>query len=538
MVGGDKKQKRKSLVRSFARTHGIFTLLIFMFYVAFAMLGNFDMLAKDLEAKYTWAASTNVSLYILSMPNKPVINAASDCVNDAAVMRLAWNVVGGADYYDILRDGQILASGVSGTSFVDNIVSAGESYTYVVIAQGLLGSTASLPVTALVETCSITPPSPPDPQCQIMALDGSPIDFSLPVKTENNLPKISGTTNMANAIIMINIFPGPIVSSTTTAQNNGFWEYSVFSPLPVGVYAFQVTAIDSQDSSRSITKSVQIEIIEAEVVEEEPGDDEEEDGDGVCGNEKRIVLCHQSGTPAQETITVDHSSVNGHLRHGDYCGACRVKTVGENSIEEEIAPPNPTDDGDEETDIPVDILSNPEKNLPLMMTTEIVNKNKIIYSNQDLFIQVFLNWKKASPQKTDLVYEIVNERGQVVSSMVKNNGAATESIEQIIPLPGNIEYGTYIVRLRTKINGMYITSQDSFVYREAPIVNLGGSITLTYSELVSGIGWFAIVCLLLMAALLAVLTHEYYLYSGALRTVTGKGLEKNGLISKRKGVSP
>jgi len=34
------------------------------------------------------------------------------------------------------------------------------------------------------------------------------------------------------------------------------------------------------------------------------------------------VICHQPGTPAQQTLTVDDNALKGHLKHGDTLGEC------------------------------------------------------------------------------------------------------------------------------------------------------------------------------------------------------------------------
>jgi len=39
-------------------------------------------------------------------------------------------------------------------------------------------------------------------------------------------------------------------------------------------------------------------------------------------HEPKKVLCHQPGTPAEQTIEVPQSAAPGHLGHGDTVGAC------------------------------------------------------------------------------------------------------------------------------------------------------------------------------------------------------------------------
>ncbi len=42
----------------------------------------------------------------------------------------------------------------------------------------------------------------------------------------------------------------------------------------------------------------------------------------------RVTVCHQPGTPAQQTLTVDNSAVPGHLGHGDYTNASGCCAAG------------------------------------------------------------------------------------------------------------------------------------------------------------------------------------------------------------------
>lgn len=41
-----------------------------------------------------------------------------------------------------------------------------------------------------------------------------------------------------------------------------------------------------------------------------------------ASNQGRVTICHKPGTPAQATRTVTANALSGHLRHGDYIGAC------------------------------------------------------------------------------------------------------------------------------------------------------------------------------------------------------------------------
>ena len=68
-------------------------------------------------------------------------------------------------------------------------------------------------------------------------------------------------------------------------------------------------------------------------VAESPADEPEADVEG------KVTICHKPGTPAEKTLTVPQSAVNGHLGHGDYLGECRAEPL-----------PEPGDESEEDTE--------------------------------------------------------------------------------------------------------------------------------------------------------------------------------------------
>lgn len=52
--------------------------------------------------------------------------------------------------------------------------------------------------------------------------------------------------------------------------------------------------------------------------------DDPYDGQAAGGtqNQERVTICHKAGTPGQQTIVVDASSLDAHLAHGDVQGSC------------------------------------------------------------------------------------------------------------------------------------------------------------------------------------------------------------------------
>ena len=43
--------------------------------------------------------------------------------------------------------------------------------------------------------------------------------------------------------------------------------------------------------------------------------------------QQKVPICHKPGTPAEKTMEVSQSAVDGHLRHGDLRGPCGTTTT-------------------------------------------------------------------------------------------------------------------------------------------------------------------------------------------------------------------
>jgi len=62
--------------------------------------------------------------------------------------------------------------------------------------------------------------------------------------------------------------------------------------------------------------------------------------------EKWVTICHKPGTPAEKTMNVPQSAVNGHQGHGDYLGECQatsipVPTEANTPVQPTYPPPTP-----------------------------------------------------------------------------------------------------------------------------------------------------------------------------------------------------
>ncbi|HVG24850.1 MAG TPA: CARDB domain-containing protein, partial [Thermoanaerobaculia bacterium] len=65
------------------------------------------------------------------------------CSSNAPAVRVTWSLSSGATSYSVVRNGTVVASGVTGTSYDDTAVSDGATYSYVVRATNNSGTTES-----------------------------------------------------------------------------------------------------------------------------------------------------------------------------------------------------------------------------------------------------------------------------------------------------------------------------------------------------------------------------------------------------------
>ena len=47
----------------------------------------------------------------------------------------------------------------------------------------------------------------------------------------------------------------------------------------------------------------------------------------ALAQQQKVTICHKPGTPAEKTMEVPQSAVDGHLGHGDHRGPCETETT-------------------------------------------------------------------------------------------------------------------------------------------------------------------------------------------------------------------
>jgi hypothetical protein len=261
------EEKKKSLwLKRMAQINVFLILSVFFIYLSVGIFFDSSFFKRDLLEKIgivAGSSTTALSVRVVGPPEKPVVTATPMCDGAASpFVKITWNTTLDTDYYDISRDGGPLVAGLAGTSHDDYAVSYSTLYSYLVTAFGPFGSTASDP--ALVTTTNDCG-SLPVPSCVITKFDKINLAgyFNIP-KTENQHPKIYGTTNMPNATIYVTLTGEASVLGATQASSTGYWTWKPAHGLPPGSYHLLVSAVDIANPARTADASMDFKINEKE----------------------------------------------------------------------------------------------------------------------------------------------------------------------------------------------------------------------------------------------------------------------------------
>jgi len=511
-----KNKKKTKLKMSFwMKLHAMCTIFLLLFYVTLGTFGGFGMLGNDLRAKYAWAAS--ISVFIDGLPGKPIVTAAKTCANNVSAVHLAWTESTGATSNSITRDGAELASGFQTMSYVDSNVVGGTDYTYVVTASGAGGDSISDPLVVTARDCLIIVPQP---SLELISLGGKEYLSGESLSTTKKIFKITGTTNLLNANIQIKTLPGPIFVSTLQANETGYWEYYLPSELSVGAYDFQITAVDPGDFLRNITKNYSFQVVAEQLPPPPPPmsppsppnptpSPNENSGDNHHNH-------HQASNQGSDNFSEPPAKVVSQTGLTDLMNdqATQSQTQPQQAATEEIA----------------------------SMTVNLENSGAKIYRGQDAQIRIlFINKDKLLVNQADnifnLKYEILDKKNEVVFVSQIAERIIANQLTRVIHVPESLPDGNYTLRVSLLDNRNLLSGETSFIFVEMPIVNFGGGITASYTQLVSYVGWLALILLFLLLLLGFMFVLEYYLFKKALFTVDEYDLAKRGMVPHRKGVT-
>jgi hypothetical protein len=476
-----KHHKRKKFLKLAAKIHSAATIFILLSYLSIGIFGGPEYLLKDVKNKYEAAAATTaLSVRLVGPPGKPAVIAVPSCSSTNPIVTLNWNATSDTTDYDVYRNGNILISGITGTSFADSSVQASTTYVYYIVANGPQGNTQSDLVSVTTGACFLLP------NVQIITIDNTSLSsFSGTPEISTRTPNFSGTTNIQNAIIDIQIYSGPVVSATTNASINGYWSWTSPIELDYGSQTIYITATDPNDISQSAQTSLNF------TIKEEENEKEKEKKKG-----------HKT-VPAPVPVPVSSTAPS--------------------------APAQPT--------IPPTILQKPAESIPLEFKISITNPDKIAYSGKDLNFNFEIARNDSSLKNTDVSYSIISADGKIIESWSENISLSqkNQTLNKKTALSKFLNPGKYKIMALATVDGKTIAGEDWFQLKENPILNFSG-IILTYPILLKYVGWILFWLLFALIFLLLLLGIEHHLSTGAAFHITENYLKKKGVISERKGV--
>jgi hypothetical protein len=474
--------RRKKILRSAAKFHGILTLTFFAVYLAVAIFFDPHFIIRDFKDKFAQAADVTVTLRIMGPPDQPIVTADPGCSGASAFVDLDWQDTQDTDNYDVYRDSEILVTGLTDSEYRDENVENEISYIYQVIANGPVGNTASddTPITA--DDCEETVPA----TCEIRTFNGRNIPgISGTPDTEDRKPEFSGTTNIASAQISITVTGDTAISATTSANINGYWEWTAPEKLDYGNHYIIVTATNLSNPSYHATDSLLFQIDE---------EDEDEDEEEV---------------PVTTTVSPPSPS----------------------------APSETVPAPDEQPSPAPEFPESPEVKAPLEFSLDVKNPDGVVYPGEDL--NAVLDISHIEKGKKDLEIEFIiydNKDNVIVTKKQRLVTSENEKVNISIGMPKLIEPGKYKIMAKAVLEKYIIAAEYFFEVREIPLVSLGGY-TITTTEIMKKMSWVSLGFLAISLLFIMLIIFEHHLTKKALRYINENMLADWDYFSRGKGVS-
>lgn len=484
-VTSKKKNKKKKLLKKavFISFKSLITILVIYSVTALSLDPGF--FARDSKEKYVQAADTLVSVTIPGKPEKPVLSASAGCTSGSPYLDLLWNATSDTDNYDIDRDSLPLVTGLSGLNYRDSSVQESTSYTYKLTANGPMGKTSSDEVTATTSSdCESSVPA----GCDIQTIEGKSISsFGSTPKIKDRTPSFTGTSNIANAVISINVSGHPAINATTFANINGYWSWTVPEKLDYEKHTISVMA-----SSPSNPAYYGMDLLTFNVKED--GDDEDEDDEKETSvSEKKIPSATIYPKKSKETEE-------------------KLETSAEKPFHEE------------QIQTPI-----------IYVRTE--NPSREAFAGENLEFSVLVQKMNSESENFSAEYIILDEKNKSIVSFSENINLSEEKItlKKNVSIPKLVNPGKYKIFVKLSSSQFVSTGEDYFFIKESPLLQFGGTV-ITLSDIMKKLSWLIIVLFALFLTFLTLLAIEHRSASLALRQVTENLLRDNRLISKRKGV--
>ncbi len=121
---------------------------------------NYSILARNSSGSTGSSTKSATAPSCAAVPGVPVLTLTAECSGTTSQIRLNWTAASGATSYDVYRNFAVYATGVTGTQFINNLVTPGTAYSYSVLARNSSGSTGSSTKSATAPSCAAVPGVP------------------------------------------------------------------------------------------------------------------------------------------------------------------------------------------------------------------------------------------------------------------------------------------------------------------------------------------------------------------------------------------
>lgn len=462
-----KNKKKRILLKAF-RIQLWITTLVFLAYLLVAFGNGENFFADDFKNKKEVAGSVvSAMIKIFGTPNQPVVTGAAHCdANSFSYVRLDWAVEDDATAYDVYRDGQILALDLVDNFYVDLNVVNESSHNYYVVARGPAGQATSEEIVVLIQAC--------EPQLvpfvKVNVFNGKNIqDTNQLIETKNRKPYFGGVTNIENALIEIEIRGESVFYATTRANQNGVWQWSADANFPLGTYVVYVKAINESDNNIFADCFLTFKIRAEE--------DEEDD------NKKAVET---SLSPEQRD-------------EGIY----------------------------KEKEKPFDF----DLSLENSVYIKGVDMSDEAYRGESLRVRIAFSQMDIMSGFLEVNYSLLDQNRNVVAKYSDRIKVRDDMIiDKEIILPYNFELGKYNLKISATVDNVTVSHEGYFNLVDRPIVKLGTGAYITYADIVSNLGWLAVVSTLFLGFFSLLAIWEHHLYKRGVFHITEGILKKKGFI--------
>ena len=483
-----KKQKQqKRRLKKIAKFHTLFSMGIFVFYVGLSLVYSPAFLFSNVRDKFQVLAdgTVDIAAKVLGPPVKPIVSGTTICTKGALFVTLVWPADENSTSFDISRDGAPLVSGLALPQYNDSMVTVDKTHKYVVIAHGPMGTGIAVSNPVLVAAPNECAVISPLPAVSVVSISSQNVENSGGLlEMIDSKPEFSGTVNIPNANIHLEVHSEMIISADIQANENGFWSWTPPVNLSLGAHTLFIVATDQLDESRTVSASQDFNIVQ------------------------------------EKTTSGNDNSKNFSSR---------------NSLKAKI-PPAITSN--------VPVANKPSggsvASLPLDFSLKLEKKE--IFQGKDLTTAVEITRLDSQYDKAQAVvkYTILDENNKQQGNISESvRLKAGEILDKTINIPTYIPSGRYNLQVEILLGKYDISRVNDFSVLPLPVLNLGGGLTATYPEILSQLGTIAVCLLASLIIWLLLFSREYWLYLHALRHITEENLARLGLFGerKRKGVS-